>query len=304
MKKDLLKLLDYSKEEIIDIIKLGIELKNEVKQGIFTKHLENKAVGLIFEKSSTRTRVSFETGIFQLGGYPMFLSSNDLQLGRGEPVKDTARVLSRYLDGIMIRAFEHSKVEELAKYASVPVINGLTDDYHPCQILADLMTVFEHKKKFEGLKVGWVGDGNNVCNSFIVGSLKLGMDFTLACPEGYEPIAEVLEFAKDKKGFKIVRDPKEAAKDADVMVTDVFASMGHEAEAAKRLKDFEGYMIDSELMKHAKDDCMVQHCLPAHKGEEISEEVFEKHINEILDEAENRMHVQKAVMIKLINRGK
>lgn len=308
MKKDLLKLLDYSKEEIIEIIDLAIKLKDETKKGIEHHLLKGKTVGLIFEKSSTRTRVSFETGVYQLGGYPMFLSTSDLQLGRGESIKDTARVLSRYLDCIMIRTFAQTKLEELAEHSSIPVINGLTDEYHPCQILADLMTVKEYKNNFDNLKVAFIGDGNNVSNSFIVAALKLGMKFTIACPVGYEPLKEVLDFAKDNKNFEtnfetnfeIVRKPEEAAKNADVVVTDVWTSMGQEGENAKRINDFKGYIVDKTLMSLTNKDCMVLHCLPAHKGEEISEEVFEQHANQIFDEAENRLHAQKAVMVKLI----
>ncbi len=300
MKKDFLKILDYSSEELNEIIDLGIKLKSETKNNIKHHHLEGKTIGLIFEKSSTRTRVSFEVGMYQLGGYPMFLSSADLQLGRGESIQDTARVLSRYLDGIMIRSFEQEKVELLAKYSSIPVINGLTNEAHPCQTMADIMTVKEYKKDLKGLKVAFIGDGNNVCNSYIVGALKLGMKFSLSCPEGYEPHDAVLEFAKNNPDFEIVRVPEKAAEGADVLVTDVWTSMGQEAEAKKRLNDFKGYLIDEKLMSLTNSGCIVQHCLPAHKDEEISEETFEKHAVEIFDEAENRMHVQKAIMVKLM----
>jgi len=301
MKKDLLKLLDYSKEEILEIIDLGIKLKKENEAGITHHILKGKTLGMIFEKSSTRTRVSFEVGMYQLGGYPLFLSSSDLQLGRGESVKDTARVLSRYLDGIMIRTFEQEKVEELAKYANIPIINGLTNEYHPCQILADLMTVKELKGKLEGLKVAFVGDGNNMANSLIVACLKLGMKFSIACPKGYEPLEDVLNFAIDyNKDFVMVRTPQEAVIDADVVITDVWTSMGQEEETQKRLDAFKGYMVDENLMSNANASAMILHCLPAHKGEEISEETFEKHADEIFREAENRLHAQKAVMVKLM----
>ncbi|MDR2940868.1 MAG: ornithine carbamoyltransferase [Clostridiales bacterium] len=300
MKKDFLKILDFNAEELNEIIDLGIELKSQNKKGIKHHLLEGKTLGLIFEKSSTRTRVSFEVGMYQLGGYPMFLSSNDMQLGRGESIQDTARVLARYVDGIMIRSFEQSKVELLAEYADIPVINGLTNEAHPCQIMADLMTVKEYKGDLKGLKAAFIGDGNNVCNSYAVAALKLGMEFVLSCPEGYEPHPAVLDFAKGKTNFKIVRKPEEAAKNADVVITDVWTSMGQELEQKKRLNDFSGYLVDEKLLALAKPGCIVQHCLPAHKGEEISEESFEKHAIEIFDEAENRLHVQKAIMVKFM----
>jgi len=302
--KHLLKLLDLTGEEIIDILNLADQLKYEQKHGISHRLLEGKTLGCIFQKSSTRTRVSFEVGMYQLGGYPLFLSSNDLQIGRGEPVEDTARVLSRYLDGIMIRTFEQEEVETLARVGSIPVINGLTDFCHPCQILADLMTIREFKGRLEGLKMCFIGDGNNMMNSLIVGCLKVGMTVSVACPEGYEPDKQVLDFAKDYDCFNMYRDPKEAAKDADVMITDVWASMGQEGEAEERKKAFAGYFIDDELMSYAKPDAMVQHCLPAHRGEEISAEVFEAHANEIFEEAENRLHAQKAVLVKLMGDGR
>ncbi len=300
MKKDLLKLGDCTADEILEYVELGLKLKKELKAGVPHPHLKGKTLGMIFQKSSTRTRVSFETGMVQLGGYPMFLSSNDLQIGRGEPVQDTARVLSRYIDGIMIRTFAQKEVEDLAKYASIPVINGLTDYAHPCQILADFMTITEFKGKLEGLKAAFIGDGNNMSNSLIVGGLKVGMDISVACPEGYEPHPDVLDFAKSYKGFTLTRSPAEAAKDADVVFTDVWASMGQEQEAEKRKKAFAGYLVDAALMQNAKKDAMIQHCLPAHRGEEISEEVFESHAEEIFTEAENRLHVQKAVLVKLM----
>ena len=299
--KHLLKMLDLSKEEILDILNLADQLKYENKNGIEHHILKGKTLGMIFQKSSTRTRVSFETGMYQLGGQALFLSNRDLQIGRGEPVQDTARVLSRYLDGIMIRTFEQKEVEDLAKYGSIPVINGLTDFCHPCQVLADLMTIREFKGRFEGLKMCYIGDGNNMANSLIVGGLKVGMEVSIACPKDYQPAAEVLEFAKgygDK--FSMTDVPLEAAKDADVLFTDVWTSMGEEAETEKRKIAFKGYQINDDIMAVAKADEMVQHCLPAHREEEITEKVFEAHANEIFEEAENRLHAQKAVMVKVM----
>ena len=299
--KHLLKMLDLSKEEILDILNLADQLKYENKNGIEHHILKGKTLGMIFQKSSTRTRVSFETGMYQLGGQALFLSNRDLQIGRGEPVQDTARVLSRYLDGIMIRTFEQKEVEDLAKYGSIPVINGLTDFCHPGQVLADLMTIREFKGRFEGLKMCYIGDGNNMANSLIVGGLKVGMEVSIACPKDYQPAAEVLEFAKgygDK--FSMTDVPLEAAKDADVLFTDVWTSMGEEAETEKRKIAFKGYQINDDIMAVAKADAMVQHCLPAHREEEITEKVFEAHANEIFEEAENRLHAQKAVMVKVM----
>ncbi|WP_295209920.1 ornithine carbamoyltransferase [Ruminococcus sp.] len=299
--KHLLKMLDLSKEEILDILNLADQLKYENKNGIEHHVLKGKTLGMIFQKSSTRTRVSFETGMYQLGGQALFLSNRDLQIGRGEPVQDTARVLSRYLDGIMIRTFEQKEVEDLAKYGSIPIINGLTDFCHPCQVLADLMTIREFKGRFDGLKMCYIGDGNNMANSLIVGGLKVGMEVSIACPKDYQPAAEVLEFAKgygDK--FSMTDVPLEAAKDADVLFTDVWTSMGEEAETEKRKIAFKGYQINDDIMAVAKPDAMVQHCLPAHREEEITEKVFEAHANEIFEEAENRLHAQKAVMVKVM----
>lgn len=298
--KHLLKLLDLKESEILDILNLADQLKYEKKNNIEHKYLEGKSLGMIFQKSSTRTRVSFETGMYQLGGQALFLSPRDLQIGRGEPVEDTARVLSRYLDGIMIRTFEQKEVEDLAKYGSIPIINGLTDFAHPCQVLADLMTIREYKGEFDGLKLTFVGDGNNMANSLIVGCLKVGMSVAIACPKGYEPDKKVLEFAKaygDK--FLLTDDVQEACKNADVVYTDVWASMGQEGEAEKRKQAFKGYQVNKEAMSVAKKDAMVLHCLPAHRGEEITAEVFEQH-PEIFDEAENRLHAQKAVLVKLM----
>lgn len=298
--KHLLKMLDLTGEEIIDILNLADQLKYELKHGIPHPHLKGKTLGMIFQKASTRTRVSFETGMYQLGGYPLFLSSHDLQIGRGEPVQDTARVLSRYLDGIMIRTFEQKEVEDLATYGNIPIINGLTDFCHPCQVLADLMTIREFKGSFDGLKMCFIGDGNNMANSLIVGCLKVGMAVSVACPEGYRPPAEILEFAEKYDNFEITDSPIKAAENADVLITDVWASMGQEGEAEMRKKAFAGYQINDELMAVAHNDAMVLHCLPAHREEEITEKVFEAHADEIFEEAENRLHAQKAVMVKLM----
>ena len=299
--KHLLKLLDLSTEEIIDILNLADQLKYEQKHGIPHNILKGQTLGMIFQKSSTRTRVSFETGMYQLGGQALFLSSRDLQIGRGEPVQDTARVLSRYLSGIMIRTFAQKEVEDLAEYGSIPIINGLTDYCHPCQVLADLQTVREHKNKLDGLKFCYIGDGNNMANSLTVGALKVGMSVSLGCPEGYYPDQTIIDFAKQYPGkFRIVSNPGEAAADADVLYTDVWASMGQEEEAAKRREIFKGYQINDAVMASAKHDAMVMHCLPAHREEEITAKVFEQHANEIFDEAENRLHAQKAVMVRLM----
>lgn len=293
-------MLDLSTEEIMEILNLADQLKYERKHNIEHHLLKGKSLGMIFQKASTRTRVSFETGMYQLGGNALFLSSHDLQIGRGEPVKDTARVLSRYLDGIMIRTFEQKEVEDLAEYGSIPVINGLTDFCHPCQILADLMTIREFKGQFDGLKMCFIGDGNNMANSLIVGGLKVGMKVSVACPDGYHPDKQVLDFANKYEGFELTDSPVKAAAGADVVITDVWASMGQEGEAEKRKIAFKGYQINDEIMAAANPDAMVQHCLPAHREEEITEKVFEAHANEIFEEAENRLHAQKAVMVKLM----
>lgn len=299
--KHLLKLMDLSTEEIIDILNLADQLKYEQKHGIPHPLLKGQTLGMIFQKSSTRTRVSFETGMYQLGGQALFLSSRDLQIGRGEPVQDTARVLSRYLSGIMIRTFEQKEVEDLAEYGSIPIINGLTDYCHPCQVLADLQTVREYKNKLDGLKFCYIGDGNNMANSLTVGALKVGMSVSLGCPEGYYPDQTIIDFAKQYPGkFQIVNDPVQAAADADVLYTDVWASMGQEGEAEKRKQIFKGYQINDAVMASAKSDAMVMHCLPAHREEEITAKVFEQHANEIFNEAENRLHAQKAVMVRLM----
>ena len=302
MKKDLLKLLDLTTDDIIMILDTADVLKAEQKAGIKHDFPAGKTLAMIFSKSSTRTRVSFETGIFQLGGQGIFLSSADSQLGRGEPIKDTARVLSRYCDCIMIRTYDQEEVEELARYSTIPVINGLTDFAHPCQVLGDLMTIREHKGRLAGLKACFIGDGNNVANSMIVGCLKSGMDVSVATPVGYRPDKQVLDFASQITGckFELTDKPELAAANADVIFTDVWASMGQEEEAEKRKVAFKGYQVNDEIMALANPGCMIQHCLPAHKGEEITEKVFEEHAQEIFDEAENRLHVQKAIMYILM----
>ncbi len=299
--KHLLKLNDLSKEELLGILDLADELKADHNRGIHKPLLAGKTLGMIFQKASTRTRVSFEVGMYQLGGSALFLSNRDLQIGRGEPVQDTARVLSRYLDGIMIRTFAQQEVEDLANFGSIPIINGLTDLYHPCQVLADLMTVRERFGKLEGLKLAFIGDGNNMANTLIVGGLLAGMKVSVACPENYHPAPEALEFAKAYGDlFTLTDSPEAAAEGADVLVTDVWASMGQESEQQERAKAFTGYQINKTLMALAHPSAMVQHCLPAHRGEEITEDVFETHADEIFDEAENRLHAQKAVLVKLM----
>lgn len=282
----------------METLDLADRLKAEKKAGIPHHLLKGKTLGMIFQKSSTRTRVSFEVGMYDLGGQALFLSARDLQIGRGEPVADTARVLSRYLDGIMIRTFDQKEVEDLARYGSIPVINGLTDYAHPCQVLADLQTIREYKGRLAGLKLTFIGDGNNMANSLIVGGIKMGMKVAVACPEGYRPDENIIKWAKENGDLTITTDKFEAAKDADILYTDVWASMGQEEEAEVRRRAFEGYCIDNALMSVASPEAMVLHCLPAHRGEEITEEVLEAHANEIFDEAENRLHVQKAVLVK------
>ncbi|MCL2631131.1 MAG: ornithine carbamoyltransferase [Firmicutes bacterium] len=300
--KHFLKISDLSSEEVLSLINLGIKLKEGQKKGKSqTQMLNGKVLGMIFSKSSTRTRVSFEVGMTQLGGTSIFLNQNDIQLNRGESIADTARVLSRYLDIIMIRTFKQSDVEELAKNATIPVINGLTDYCHPTQALADLMTVKENFNDFKNVKICYCGDGNNVANSLIVASLKCGCKISLACPKGYYPNAEVLEWAKQNGGVEIFNDPKEAVKGAQVVYTDVWASMGQEAESEARKKIFMDYQVNESLMALADKNAIVLHCLPAHKEEEISHETFEKHQKVIFDQSENRMHMHKAIMVELLD---
>ena len=298
--KHLLKLMDLGAKEITDLLNLADQLKFERKNGIEHPHLKGKTLGMIFTKASTRTRVSFEVGMYQLGGNALFLSGADMQIGRGEPAEDTARVLSKYLDGIMIRTFKQEEVEKLAAFGTIPVINGLTDYCHPCQVLADLMTIREFLGSFRGKKVCYVGDGNNMANSLIAGCIKMGMDIAIACPKGYEPDPELVKWGHEQGKLTITDDIKAAAENASVMYTDVWASMGQEAEREKRMKDFEGFCIDSSLMKYAAKNAIVLHCLPAHRGEEISAEILEAHAKEIFEQAENRLHAQKAVMVELM----
>lgn len=305
MEKDLLAISDLTPKDIEKILKRSATLKKMLKRGTGRQTLKGKTLGMIFEKSSTRTRVSFEVGMFQLGGHALFLSSSDLQIGRGEPITDTARTLSRYLDGIMIRTFSQSTAEELAHHASIPVINGLTDLHHPCQALADLLTIQEKKKKLKGLKLAYIGDGNNVANSLIQACVKVGMHFSIASPPGYELneaiLKEALTVAKQTgANVTVTADPYRAVQDADVLYTDVWASMGQEAEHAKRLKDFQGYQVDGKLVRAAREGALVMHCLPAHRNEEIAADVVDGPQSVVFDEAENRLHVQKAVLEMLM----
>ena len=298
--KHLLKMADLSAKEIIEILNMADQLKYETRHGIAHPVLQGKTLGMIFQKASTRTRVSFEVGMYQLGGNALFLSARDLQIGRGEPASDTARVLSRYLDGIMIRTFEQKEVETLAEYGSIPIINGLTDYCHPCQVLADLMTIREFKSGFDGLKLCYIGDGNNMANSLIVGALKVGMEVSIATPATDKPHPDVMAFAEQHDTFRWTESVEEAAQGADVLLTDVWASMGQENESALRAKRFSGYQINAGLMEEANPGCMVMHCLPAHLGEEITKDVFDAHADEIFEEAENRLHAQKAVLVRLL----
>jgi ornithine carbamoyltransferase len=291
---------DFSKPELLALFDLAARMKRgEYRE----KPLAGKTLGMIFAKSSTRTRVSFEVGAFQLGGHALFLSSRDIQLGRGEPIRDTARVLSRYLDGIMIRTYDHADVEELARYGSIPVINGLTDLLHPCQVLADLLTVRETLGGWDGKVVAWVGDGNNMANSWINAAGCLGFELRLACPEGYNPNLDILERNRRRTKVTLTTDPREAVKGAHVVNTDVWASMGQEEEQAERVRAFKGYMVDDRLMQAADRKAIFLHCLPAHRGEEVSEEVIEGDQSRVWDQAENRLHVQKALMAVLMGNG-
>ena len=304
--KDFLTLADFTSAELMGLLKQATIFKQENKQGKAHPWLKGKTLGMIFEKSSTRTRISFEVGMTQLGGHPLFLSSRDLQLGRGESISDTAKVMARYVDGLMIRTFGHEVVEEFAKYADIPVINGLTDMHHPCQVMADLLTIQEHKGKLAGLKLCYIGDGNNMAHSLLEGGAKMGMDVAITSPEGYLPNQDIVDKVRkvaSDTGSKILitPDPKAAIAQADVVVTDVWASMGQEEEQQKRLQEFESYQVNAGLCKFAKADYLFLHCLPAHRGEEVTADVIDGPHSAIFDEAENRLHAQKAILHALMS---
>jgi len=298
LKKDFLSVYDLTRRDFDRIFSHAATLKAMLKDGIIYQPLAGKTLGMIFDKSSTRTRLSFEAGMYQLGGLAIYLNSRDTQLGRGETIADTARIVSRYLDAVMIRTFAQESVEEFARHATIPIINGLTDLMHPCQIVSDLFTIVERKGTYEGLKIAYVGDGNNMANSWIDAAAKLPFKLTLACPKGYDPDARILERGRKKasKGVSLYRDPVQAVKNADVVYTDVWASMGQESEQEARAKIFEGYQVNRKLMQHAKPDAIVMHCLPAHRGEEISAEILDGPLSVVWDQAENRLHVQKAIL--------
>ncbi|KXG44432.1 ornithine carbamoyltransferase [Tepidibacillus infernus] len=303
--RDFLTLADFSKEEIEYFILLGIDLKEKLKKGVPFKPLAGKTLGMIFEKSSTRTRVSFEVGMVQLGGYPLFLSKQDIQLGRGETIADTARVLSRYVDGIMMRTDSQQKLIEMARYSTIPIINGLSDLFHPTQAIADFMTIYEHKKKWQGLKLVYIGDGNNVAHSLMITGTKLGMDVVVASPKGYEPNAKVIQLAKEEANrhggkLEVINDPQVAVIGADIIYTDVWTSMGQEQETRLRLEHFKGFQVNSQLLKAAEKDHLFMHCLPAHRGEEVTDEVIEGPNSVVFDEAENRLHAHKAILTAFI----
>ncbi len=302
MKKDLLSLLDLEENDFEKLFKRAIQLKKRYAKGIFDKVLTGKTLGLIFDKKSTRTRVAFETAMIQLGGHPIYMSTQDTQISRNEPAKDTARVLSRYIDCLAMRTFDHSLVEEFAQSSTIPVINALTDSFHPCQILSDIMTVIEHKGGYKNRKIAWVGDGNNVVNSWINAASVLGLDLFVACPEGFEVNMQTIEGAgiEGKTNIKFTNDPNEAVKDADVVYTDVWASMGNEDELSKRISDFEGFQVNKQLLSLASSDVLVMHCLPAHRGEEITEDVLEDNNAVFWDQAENKRHMHKAILESLI----
>jgi ornithine carbamoyltransferase len=304
MARHFLALHDYTRAELDSLFSLALELKEKRRKRVDHRLLAGKTLAMIFEKSSTRTRVSFEAGIFQLGGHGLFISTKDSQMGRGEPIKDTARCMARYCDGVMIRTFGQEIVEEFARYSSVPVINGLTDLFHPCQVMADILTVIEHRGGYQGLKFAWIGDGNNMANTWIEAAAIFGFALTLACPKGYEPDRQVWDWAQGRAAagqIVLTADPAEAARDADVINTDVWASMGQEQEQAARVKAFAGYQLSEALLDGAKGNCMVLHCLPAHRGEEITDDVIEGPHSAVWDEAENRLHIQKAIMATLIS---
>jgi ornithine carbamoyltransferase len=298
--KSFISIADLTKEEIFEIIQLAVRLKDERSKGIFLNELQHKTLGMIFEKPSTRTRTAFEVAAVELGGYPIYLNWNDLQLGREETIADTARVLSKYLSGIIVRTINHASIVEMAKCASVPVINALSDREHPCQLLADLMTIYEKKNKLRGLKLAWIGDGNNVCNSALLSCACMGMNVDVACPPGYEPNAEIVQRSQELSAVRVIRDPIEAAAAADILYTDTWISMGDEAAHAERVRAFSGYRIDKNVLDVAKDSAIVLHCLPAHRGQEITDDVMDGVHSAIFEQAENRLHTQKALLIKLL----
>jgi ornithine carbamoyltransferase len=304
--KDVLSIQDLSSKEILSIIKLASNLKKQLKNGKSRQLLKGKVIGLIFQKPSTRTRVSFETGVFQMGGNTIYLNTNDIQLSRGESIEDTARTLSRYLNCIVARVYAHTDVQKLGKFASVPVINGLSDTFHPCQILADLLTIQENKRQLKGLNLAWIGDGDNVCNDLLLGCAKTGINMTAACPKGYEPLQNIIKMAKKEgektgAGIVITEDPSIAVRDADIVVTDTFISIGKDKERTRRQIDFfPRYQVNSETMKLAKADAIFMHCLPAKRGQEVTSEVIDGKSSVVWNEAENRLHVQKALMSMLM----
>jgi ornithine carbamoyltransferase len=303
MKKDFLSILDITREELFEILSLAERLKRQKRAGVPHELLRGKTLAMIFEKSSTRTHISFEVGMNELGGHALFLNAKDLQIGRGEEIRDTARVASRYVSAVMIRANRHSTIEELAENASIPVINGLSDSEHPCQLLADILTIKEHSGEIRDLRVAWVGDGNNVCNSLVLSSPLTGMDITVASPKGYEVSPQLVQRAKTLGGkVRMVKKPEDAVKDADIIFTDTWVSMGDEAERAKRLSAFQGFTVDNRLLTRASPDARVLHCLPAHRGEEITGEVIDGPQSLVWDEAENRLHAQKALLVKLLKK--
>jgi ornithine carbamoyltransferase len=303
MKRDLLSILDLSAAELDEIIRDAVNLKMLRREGRPHEFLKGKSLAMVFEKASTRTRISFETGMYELGGHALFLNPQDLQIGRGEEIRDTARVMSRYVDGVMIRAYRHENIEEFARYSDVPVINGLSDREHPCQIIADILTIREHFGTLSGLKVAWIGDGNNVCNSFVLASALTGYEITVGSPARFQPRTEIVQRALSQGGkVSIVREPEKAIQDADVVVTDTWVSMGEEAEKTTRLKEFQGYTVTGALMEKASPDAIFMHCLPAHRDQEVADEVIEGPRSLVFDEAENRLHAQKALLVKLLGR--
>jgi ornithine carbamoyltransferase len=303
MKRDLISILDLTGTDLSDLLEEAGRLKMLRREGRPHEYLSGKSLAMVFEKSSTRTRMSFETGMAELGGHALFLNAQDLQIGRGEEIRDTARVMSRYVSAVMIRAYRHQSIEEFARYSEVPVINGLSDREHPCQIIADLMTMREHLGRIDGIRIGWVGDGNNVCNSLVLASAIAGYQITVASPEGYVPRDDIVKRALSAGGkVMLVRNPADAVRDADVVATDTWVSMGEEGDRENRLRAFQGYTVTGDLMKKAAPDALFMHCLPAHRGQEITDEVIEGKQSVVWDEAENRLHAQKALLVKMLGR--